>query len=152
MGKPITHLTCLAGPTTGRKITAGQRTMSGLNVDLTGQTLFLLVIFGCEHFIIFTIQLSLNAVCSIRLLWFLFSSAFFFRCFALKPLKKKNAEKNFMSSSVVMKRNKAKQEQTELWSNATMQQVILSVISNMTFFWKTYSNDNLLSVRKLKDS
>ena len=51
-----------------------------------------------------------------------------------------------------MKCNKAKQQQTELWSNATIQQVILGVISNMTFFGKTYTNDNLLSVRKLKDS
>ena len=43
----------------GLKITAGQRTMSGLIVDLTGQTLLLPVIltghFGCEHFIIFSI-------------------------------------------------------------------------------------------------
>ena len=50
-----------------------------------------------------------------------------------------------------MKRNKAKQQQAELWNNATMQQVILGVISNMTFFGKTYPNDNPLSVRKLKD-
>ena len=51
-----------------------------------------------------------------------------------------------------MKRNKMKQQQTELWSNATMQRVILGVISNMTFVGKTYTNDNPLSVRKLKDS
>ena len=51
-----------------------------------------------------------------------------------------------------MKGNKAKQQQTELWSNATMQQVALGVMSNMTFFGKTCSNDNLLSARKLKDS
>ena len=36
---------------TGLKVTAGQRTMSGLIVDLTGQTLILPVIFGYEHFI-----------------------------------------------------------------------------------------------------
>ena len=52
---------------TGLKIMAGQWTMSGLIVDLTGQTLVLPVIFGCEHFIIFSIQLLLNAFCSITL-------------------------------------------------------------------------------------
>ena len=51
-----------------------------------------------------------------------------------------------------MKHNKAKQQQTVLWSNAMMQQVILGAISNMTFFGKTYTNGNLLSIRKLKDS
>ena len=51
-----------------------------------------------------------------------------------------------------MKGNKVKQQQTELWSNATMQQVALGVISNMTFFGKTCSNNNLLSIRRLKDS
>ena len=51
-----------------------------------------------------------------------------------------------------MKRNKEKQQQTELWSNATTQQVVLGVISNMTFFGKTCTNDNPLSVGKLKDS
>ena len=51
-----------------------------------------------------------------------------------------------------MKCNKAKQQQTELWRNATMQQVVLGVISNMTFFGKTYTSNNLLSIRKLKDS
>ena len=35
---------------TGLKIMAGQQTMSGLIVDLTGQTLVLLFIFGCEHY------------------------------------------------------------------------------------------------------
>ena len=49
----------------GLKITAGQRTMSGLIADLTGQTLVLPVIFAYEH-------------C----------------CFALKPSKKKNASVN----------------------------------------------------------
>ena len=42
----------------GLKITAGQRTMSGLIVGLTGQTLVWPVIFGC---------LSLDAFCSITL-------------------------------------------------------------------------------------
>ena len=51
-----------------------------------------------------------------------------------------------------MKGNKAKQQQTELWINATIQQVALGVMSNMTFFGKTCSNNNLLSTRKLKDS
>ena len=40
------------------KITAGQQTMTGLNVGLTGQTLVWPVIFGC---------LLLNAFCSITL-------------------------------------------------------------------------------------
>ena len=40
---------------TCNKITAGQRTMSGLIVDLTGQTLILPVIFGWEPFKIFSI-------------------------------------------------------------------------------------------------
>ena len=43
---------------TGLKITGGQRTMSGLIVGLTGQTLVWPVIFAC---------LSLNAFCSITL-------------------------------------------------------------------------------------
>ena len=43
-----------------------------------------------------------------------------------------------------MKCNKAKKQQTE--------QVVLGVISNMTFFGKPYTNNNPLSVRKLKDS
>ena len=51
-----------------------------------------------------------------------------------------------------MKRDKAKQQQTELWSNAMMQQVVPGVISNMTFLGNTYTNDNPLSGRKLKDS
>ena len=51
-----------------------------------------------------------------------------------------------------MKCNKAKQQQTELWRNATMQQVVLGVISNMTFFGKTYTSNNPLSIRNLKDS
>ena len=54
--------------TQGWKITAGQRTMSGLIADLTGQTLVLPVNFGYEHF--------------------------FFCCFALKTSKKKNAAIN----------------------------------------------------------
>ena len=49
---------------------------------------------------------------------------FFFRWpFSLlctKPFKEKERRNKF---HVVMKRNKAKQQQTELWSNATMQQV-----------------------------
>ena len=51
----------------------------------------------------------------------------FFCCFALNPLKKKNAAINF-SCHVVMKRNKAKQQQTELLGYATMQQVVLYVL------------------------
>ena len=37
------------------KITAGQRTMSGLIADLTGQTPVLPVIFAYEHFIFHTV-------------------------------------------------------------------------------------------------
>ena len=69
-----------------------------------------------------------------------------------KPFKEKERCDKF--HHVVVKRNKAKQQQTELWSNATMQQVVLyvfAVISNVTFFGKTYTNDNPLFVRKLKD-
>ena len=55
----------------GRKVMAGRRTMSGLIVDLTGQTLVLLFIltghFWMRTFIIFSIWLSLNAFCSITL-------------------------------------------------------------------------------------
>ena len=36
---------------TGLQITAGQRTMSGLIVDLTGQTPVLPLIFGYKHFL-----------------------------------------------------------------------------------------------------
>ena len=49
--------------------------------------------------------------------------SFFFGFFWLlctKLLKEKERRNKF---HVVMKRNKAKQQQTELWSNATMQQV-----------------------------
>ena len=45
------------------KITACLRRMSSLIVDLTGQTLVLLVIFGNENLIIVSIQLSLNELC-----------------------------------------------------------------------------------------
>ena len=82
--------------------------------------------------------------------------SFFFAIFFLaalllctKTFKEKEHRNKF---HVVMKCSKAKQQQIELWSNATIQQVVLGVISNMTFFGKTYTNDNLLSVRKLKDS
>ena len=78
-----------------------------------------------------------------------FSLAFFFLLLCTKTFKEKEHRNKF---HVVMKRNKVKQQQTELWSNATMQQVALGVISNMTFFGKTCSNNNLLSIRKLKDS
>ena len=43
----------------GLKITAGQRTMSGLIVYLTGQTLAWPVIFGYEDVIIFSISCRL---------------------------------------------------------------------------------------------
>ena len=52
-------------------ITAGQRTMSGLIVDLTGQTLVWLVIltghFWIRTFYNIFLKLSLNAFCSITL-------------------------------------------------------------------------------------
>ena len=38
-------------PNPGLQIMAGQRTMSGLIVDLTGQTPVLPVIFGYKHFL-----------------------------------------------------------------------------------------------------
>ena len=41
--------------TPGLQITAGQRTMSGLIADLTGQTPVLPVIFGYKHFIFHTV-------------------------------------------------------------------------------------------------
>ena len=44
------HIKKLVKNDSGLKITAGQRTMSGLIADLTGQTLVLPVNFGCEHF------------------------------------------------------------------------------------------------------
>ena len=77
----------------------------------------------------------------------------FFCCFTLNLSKKKNAAINF-SRHVVMKRNKAKQQQTELWRNATMVNdaagryctFCFAVISNVNFFGKTYTNDNPLFV------
>ena len=78
----------------GLKITAGQRTMSGLIVDLTGQTLVWPVILT-GHLWIRTFynifhKLSLNAFCSVyNAIVTSFFFGFFFRCFALKALKKK---------------------------------------------------------------
>ena len=51
----VLFITCNTLLNTGLKIMAGQRTMSGLIVDLTGQTLILPVIFGWEPFKIFSI-------------------------------------------------------------------------------------------------
>ena len=90
---------------------ASQRTMSGLIEGLTGQTLALTVILAGHFWMrtfcnIFHIVVA-YAFCSITLL------------LCTKPLKEKECRNKF---PVVMKRNKAKQ-QTELWSNATMQQV-----------------------------
>ena len=53
-----------------------------------------------------------------------------------------------------MKRNKAKQQQEE-WRNDAAGGTVLSArakINSVTVFGKKYTNDNLLSVRKLKDS
>ena len=56
-------------------------------------------------------------------------------------------------------RNETQQSETttNCWSDATMQQVILCLvfrakINSVTVFGKKYTNDNLLSVRKLNDS
>ena len=92
---------------------AGQRTMSGLNEGLTGQTLVLPVILAGHFWMqtfcnIFHIVVA-YALCSITLL------------VCTKPFKETECRNKF---PVVMKRNKAKQQQTELWSNATMQQVV----------------------------
>ena len=78
---------------TGLQITAGQRTMSGLIADLTGQTPVLPVILT-GHFWIQTLYFP----CGCRLM--LYNAAmisFFFGvfcCFALNPSKKKNAAIN----------------------------------------------------------
>ena len=77
----------------------------------------------------------------------------FFCCFALKPFKEKEHRNKF---HVVMKRNKAKNNKlscrvTQRCSRSYCM-FCLAVISNVTFFGKTYTNDNPLFVRKLKDS
>ena len=67
--------------------------------------------------------------------------------------EKKNAAINFLSSC----RNETQQSETttNCWSDAMMQQVLLCfllVLKSVTIFGKKYTNGNLLSVRKLKDS
>ena len=115
--------------TAGLKITAGQRTMSGLIVDLTGQTLVWPVILT-GHLWIRTFynifhKLSLNAFCSVYnaiVTSFLFG--FFFSLLCVKGFKeKKDTAINFMSSC----RNETQQSETttNCWSDATMQQVVL---------------------------
>ena len=84
----------------GLKITASQRTMSGLMADLPGQTLVSPVIltghfwmrtfYNIFHIVVAQCVLLHNAV-----MIFFFG---FFCCFALTPLKKKNPAINFMSS------------------------------------------------------
>ena len=90
----------------------GQWTMSGPIEGLTCQTLVLPVILAGHFWMrtfynIFHIVVT-YAFCSITLL------------LCTKPFKEKERRNKF---PVVMKCNKAKQQQTELWSNATMQQV-----------------------------
>ena len=71
------------------KITAGQRTMSGLIADLTGQTPVLPVIFGYKHFIF-------SYSCRLMLYNAVVMSFFFgvFCCFPVNPCKKKNTAIN----------------------------------------------------------
>ena len=51
-----------------------------------------------------------------------------------------------------MKRNKAKQQQTELWSKATMQQVGTVPSALLWSVMWSYTNDTPLFVRKLRGS
>ena len=77
----------------GLKITAGQRTLSGLIADLTGQTPVLPVILT-GHFWIQTFHFPYS--CRLMLYNAAMISFFFgvFCCFALNPSKKKNAAIN----------------------------------------------------------
>ena len=77
----------------GLQITAGQRTMSGLIADLTGQTPVLPVILT-GHFWIQTLYFPYS--CHLMLYNAAMISFFFgvFCCFALNPSKKKNAAIN----------------------------------------------------------
>ena len=78
---------------TGLQITAGQRTMSGLIVDLTGQTPVLPVILT-GHFWIQTLYFPYS--CRLMLYNAAMISFFFdvFCCFSLNPSTKKNAAIN----------------------------------------------------------
>ena len=67
----------------GLKITADQRTMSGLIADLTGQTLVLPVILTGQTLIL-----------PVILTGHFWIQTFLFCCIALKPSKKKNATMN----------------------------------------------------------
>ena len=91
--------------------------------DQTGQTLVLPVILT-GHFLMRTFcNIFHIVVASCILLYNAKMFSFFFCCFLLlctKPFKEKEHRNKF---HVVMKCDKAKQQQTELWSNATMQQV-----------------------------
>ena len=86
--------------------------MSGLMVDLTGQNLVLPVIFTSHFWMqtfynIFHIVVA-ECVMLYNTVLIYFSLAFFFCCFAQKPLKKKNTAINFMSSC----RNERQQSET----------------------------------------
>ena len=80
-------------PNPGLQITAGQWTMSGLIVDLTGQTPVLPVILT-GHFWIQTLYFPYS--CRLMLYNAAMISFFFgvFCCFALNPSKKKNTAIN----------------------------------------------------------
>ena len=117
------------------KITTGQRTMSGLIVDLTGQTLVWPVILT-GHLWIRTFynifhKLSLNAFCSVYnaiVTSFLFG--FFFSLLCVKGFKEeKDTAINFMSSC----RNETQQSETttNCWSDATMEQVVMLVLKSI---------------------
>ena len=49
----------------------------------------------------------------------------FFLLLCTKTFKEKECRNKLSSCRHVMKRNKAKQKQSKLWNNATMQQVLL---------------------------
>ena len=110
---------------TGLKITAVQRTMSSLIVDLTGLTpVWPVILTGhlwIRRFYNIFHKLSLNVFCSVynAVVTSCFFGFFFFCCFA----QKKNAAINFMSSCL----NETQQSETatNCWSDATMQQVVL---------------------------
>ena len=68
----------------GLKITADQRTMSGLIVDLTGQTLVLPVILTGQTLVLIASHFDQSFL----------DSNIFFCCIALKPSKIKNAAIN----------------------------------------------------------
>ena len=122
--------TACSKQTSGFKITAGQRTMSVLIAYLTGQTLILPVILT-GHFWMRTFYNIFHKVVAQCVLLYNAVMIFFLWLFSLlgtNPFKEKERRNKFHVVIAVMKCNKAKQHQSELWSNATMQQVVLYVL------------------------